>query len=257
MGLKVFKVLILRSWTWDVLCWGDQLSADVADVLRHSPSFWKRHSHLQFPLHLSGRWRRWWTGQQINSPGFIFRMEIFLQGRGPVYEPWLALRLKSILVCCGVRCFPTVECAYIHWGRRYRWWFWGLRWLRAIIVVIAIHWMAYHRNCCQVVKWIERQVQIVQAQGNDWELPSESISHCWHVRVVVKSKDLRFWGCNRGNWGHSCCMGVRYFSWVEDIRRIVPLRSGLIGYLFHKEHISIHRINRNIGGHVEFREKIE
>ena len=34
--------------------------------------------------------------------------------------------------------------------------------------------------------WMDgRQVQIVQARWNDWELPSKSVWHCWLVGVVI------------------------------------------------------------------------
>ena len=32
---ECFTVLLPSRWTWDVLCWGDRLSAGFADVLRH------------------------------------------------------------------------------------------------------------------------------------------------------------------------------------------------------------------------------
>ena len=160
-----FKVLVVVWWTWNVLCWGDRLSAGFADVLRHSPSFWKRHAQAQFPFQLSGR-RRVSSWQKIYSPGFI-------------------IGVKRVVECRRVRRLPTVKGADVHRGRQYRRRFWRLRRLRAVVVVIAILCMIYHRHCCQVVEWIGRQVQVIQARWNDWELPSESVRHCGLIRVVM------------------------------------------------------------------------
>ena len=88
----------------------EKLSTSLADVLRHSPSFWEGHSKPQFSFQFSG-WRRcgrsWW--QKIYSPGFIIRVERFV-------------------IHCRVGRLPSVNCADVHRGRRYRWRFWKLRW---------------------------------------------------------------------------------------------------------------------------------
>ena len=52
-------------------------------------------------------------------------------------------------------------------------------------------------NCCHVLDWLSPfcedvkrigwQVEIVQARWNDWELPSESVWHCWFVGVLIES----------------------------------------------------------------------
>ena len=150
MSLSVFKVLVLGWWTWDVLCWGDRLSAGIADVLQHSPFFWKGHFLAQFPFQLSGRRRRgrsWW--QKIYSPGST-------------------VGVKRVDICRRVRRLPTVKGGDVHRGRRYRRSFWKFLRLRALVVVIAILCMIYHRDCCEDVEWIGRQVQVIQARWNDW-----------------------------------------------------------------------------------------
>ena len=38
MSFSVSKVLVFYWWTWNVLCWGDRLSAGFADVLRQTES---------------------------------------------------------------------------------------------------------------------------------------------------------------------------------------------------------------------------
>ena len=43
---------------------------------------------------------------------------------GPVYESWLVLWIKGIVVRCGVRRFPTVKCTDV------RGWCWDGRWIR-------------------------------------------------------------------------------------------------------------------------------
>ena len=45
-SLSVFRVSVLGRRPWNVLCWGNNLSASFADKLRYSLFFWKGHSHL-------------------------------------------------------------------------------------------------------------------------------------------------------------------------------------------------------------------
>ena len=52
----------------------------------------------------------------------------------------------------------------------------------------------YHHRCKDVER-IGWQVLIVQARWNDWELPSESVWHCWFVGVIIESYDLWFARC--------------------------------------------------------------
>ena len=175
----------------------------------------------------------------------------FFQGRAPENTSWLVLWIEGVVVSCGVRCFPTVECTDIHgwcWDGRWIRWLW---WLGAVLVVVAIFWVVYHRHCCQDVKWIGRQVQIIQAQWNDRELPYESVWHCGLIWIVVDGQNLGFWGCDRGNWGHFRCMTLWQFSRIKDVQGVVSMWTGLVGDLFHKEHIRIHGIDRNIRGHVK------
>ena len=134
MVLVSLEFLVLSRRSWSVLCWGSQLSAGFTEMLQHSLSFWKVHSHLQLPFHLA-RWWRWaWTGQQIVSSRFAFRMESFRKGRGPVYSFGLKIWIESVVVRCGMRSFPTTNCAHDHgWSWYGRWvgWLWwrGLKFL--------------------------------------------------------------------------------------------------------------------------------
>ena len=107
-----FPVLSRRSWK--VLCWGNYLSAGLADMRRQSPSFWKGPSHLQLLFHLARWWRRGWAGQQIDLSGFAFRTESFIQGIGAVYSSWLFLLIESVVIRCGMRSLPTIKCAQVH-----------------------------------------------------------------------------------------------------------------------------------------------
>ena len=61
-------------------------------------------------------------------------------------------------------------------------------WLWAIVVIIGILSMVCDRHCCQDVKWFGRQVQVIQARWNYWELPFKSIWHCGLVCVVINSR---------------------------------------------------------------------
>ena len=184
--------LIPVRLTWDVLCWGDRLTAGIADVLRHSTVFWKGHYQAQIPFQLSGRrrrrWRTWW--KKIDPSGLV---------------TWV----KCFVVSSCVRRLPAVEGVYIHWRRRYWGWSWRLRWLRAIVVIICIFSIVCDRHCRQDVEWIGWQVQVVQTWRNNWELPSKSIWHRWLVRVVINRHNLGFWGFNRGKWWHPCRMMFR------------------------------------------------
>ena len=100
--MSVSTVLIFVWWTWDVLFWGDRLTAGFADVLRRSPFFWKGHSQAQSSLQFSGRWRwrfrTWW--KKIDFSGLV---------------TWI----KGIIVILCVRRIPAVEGAYVLWRRRY------------------------------------------------------------------------------------------------------------------------------------------
>ena len=173
-------------------------------------------------------------GKKICSPGFIIGVEL-------------------VVVCRLLRRLPTVKGPDVHRRRRYRRQFVRPWWLRAVIVIYIILCMSYHRQCCQDVERIGRQVQVIQARWNHWKLQSKSLWHRGLIWVVMDCQDLRFGGCDQRDWGHPCCVGLRYFFWSEDTRRVFPLRTGLIGYLFHKEQIRSTRGNRKIGGHVEFR----
>ena len=104
VSLNVFTGLISVRWTWGVLCWGDRLTAGFADVLRHSPLFWKGHSQAQSSLQFSGRWR-WRCRARRNK----------------VYPSGFVTWVESIVVSCRLRRLPAVEGAYAHWRRRY----WG------------------------------------------------------------------------------------------------------------------------------------
>ena len=164
--------------------------------------FWKGHSQAQSSLQFSGRWRwrcRAWR-KKIYPSGFI---------------TWV----ESIVVSRRVRHLPAVEGAYVHWRRRHWGWFWRLRWLRTIIVTVCISSIVRYRHCRQDIERIGRQVQVVQAWGNNWELPSKTIRYRWLVRVVVNCKNIGLRGCNRRDWWHSLV------AWCSD-RSVEFITSG-------------------------------
>ena len=150
--------LIPVRWTWDVLCWGDRLTAGFADVLRHSPFLSKGHSQAQSSLQFSGRWR--WQCR-------AWRKKIYPSG----FVTWV----KCVVFSGCVRRLPAFEGAYIHWGRRYWGRFWRLRWFRTVIVIVCISSIGCYCHCRQDIERIGRQIQVVQAGGNIWELPSKTI----------------------------------------------------------------------------------
>ena len=190
---------IVHKWVWNVFNVSNCCSMELGcPLLRGSsdrrlrwraatlPFFWKRHSKAQSPLQFSGRWRRgrsWWQ---------------------KIYSPWFVIGVKCVVVSCCVRRLPAVEGAYVHWRRRFWGWFWRLRWLRAIIVIICIFSFVCDCHCRQDVECIGWQIQVVQARGNNWELPFKSIWHRWLVRVVINRKNIKFGWCDRGNWWYPC-----------------------------------------------------
>ena len=179
-------------WTWGVLCWGDRLTPGFADVLRHSPLFWKGHSQAQSSFHFSGWWRwRCRTWRKKTDPSGLVT--------------WI----ESIIVRRCVRRLPAAESAYVHCGRRYWRWFWRLRWLRTIVVIVYISSIVCYRHCRQDNEKIGRQVQVVQAWGNNWELPCKPIGYRWLIRIVVNRKFIWLRGCNREDRWHPCCMMLR------------------------------------------------
>ena len=197
VSLIVSTALMPVWWTWGVLCWGDRLTASFADVLRHSPLFWKGHSQAQSFLQFSGRWR-WWCRawrKKICPSGFI---------------TWV----ESIVVSCRVRRLPAVEGAHVHWRRRYWGWFWRLRWLRTKIVTVSISSVVRYRPCRQDFERIARRLQVVQAWGNNWELSSKIIWYRWLVRVVVNCKKMGLRGCNRRDCWHLRYMMLRSLGGV-------------------------------------------
>ena len=197
VSLGVSTVLIPVWWSWGILCWGDRLTAGFADMLRHSPVFWKGHSQAQSSLQFSGRWR--WRCRAWRTKN---------------YPSGLITWVESIVVSRRVRRLPAVEGAYVHWRRRYWGLFWRLRWLRTIIVIVCISSFVRYRHCPQDIERIERQVQVFQAWGNNWKLLSKIIWYRWLVRVVVICKIIGLRGCNRRDWWHPSCMMLRSLGGV-------------------------------------------
>ena len=200
------------------------------------PHLLERTSQAQYSFHFPGRWRRW---------GRSWWKKIFFSG--------LIAWMKCIIVSRRVRRLPAVEGAYVHGWRRYWGWFWRLRWLRTIIVIVCISSIVRYRRCRQDIERIGRQVQIVQAWENNRELPSKTIWYRWLVRVVVNCKNKELRGCNRRYWWHPCCMMFRLLGWVYYVRRVVSSRTGFIRYLFYIEHIRVRRIKRDVWWHIEWR----
>ena len=102
----------------------------------------------------------------------------------------LVIWIKGINVSRCVRRLPVVEGAYVQWTHRYWGWFWRLRRLRTIIVIICILSIVCDRHCRQGIERIGRQFQVVQAWGNNWKLPSKTIWYRWLVRIVINCKDI-------------------------------------------------------------------
>ena len=200
------------------------------------PLFWKGHSQAQSSLQFSGRWR--WRcrarGKKIYPSGFITRVEY-------------------IVVRRRVGRLPTVEGLHFYWRRWYGEEVRRLRWLRTIIVSICISSIVCNRHSRQDIERIGRQVQVVQAWWNNWELPSKTIGYRWLVRVIIDCKNIGLKGCNRGDWWHPCYMMLRLLGWIQYVRRVVSSRTGFIRYLFYIKHIRVGRIKRDIWWHIEWR----
>ena len=88
---------------------GNAVRQEREKYLGPSDSTWKRqtwngHYHLQLLFQFARWWQRGWTGKQLDSSGFAFRMESFIQWRHPVYSSWLVLgkNVLSSVAVCGV-----------------------------------------------------------------------------------------------------------------------------------------------------------
>ena len=131
-------------------------------------------------------------GKDIHRLNFLFVFRgggdgVGLDGK-KIISPGFVIGVKGVVVFRRLRRLPTVKGADVHRGRRCRRRFWRLQWSRARIVIIGNLCMVYHGHCCQDVKWIGRQVQVIQARWNYWELPSKCIWHCGLIWVVINKK---------------------------------------------------------------------
>ena len=142
-------------------------------------------------IFFSGRRRRgrsWW--QKRYSSGFVVRVECIIIGRR---------------VCR----FPTIECADIHGWRWDGRWIRRVWWLGIVSIVVVIACVFYHCHGCQDLKRVGRQVQVIQARWDNWELPSKSIWHRRLIGIIINGKYMRLGRCYRRDWGHRCRMMLR------------------------------------------------
>ena len=190
--------------------------------------------------------------------GTTFQGSIFFNFRGgggrvgidgKKYSPAFIIGVKCVIIRCLVVRLPSVNCADVHLRRRYRWRFWRLRWLWAVVFIIATFYRVYYHHCCQDVEKIGPQVQIVQAWWNNWELPSKSIWHCQFIGIRVYCHNLWFRRCNRRYWNHFSGIVAWHLCGIENKRRIWSGKTLVIGWLFHIKHIRVNRTIWQIGGH--------
>ena len=199
-------------------------------------------------------------GKDIHRLNFLF---VFRGGGGGLgldskkNSPGFVIGVKSVVVCRRLRRLPTVKGADVHRGRRCRRRFWRLRWFRAIMVVIGILCMVYHGRCCQDVKSIGRQVQVIQARWNFWEVPSKCIWHCGLIWVVINKKRYEVRGMRLEKLRAFLPYDAPIAPLILKNWGVIPLRAWLIGYLLHKEYIRIRRVNRNVRWHFEIEKKAE
>ena len=187
------------------------------------PLFWKGHSQAQSSFLPSRRWwRRWgtWT-KEIYPSGFV---------------TWV----KCVIVSGCVRHLPAIEGANINWGRRYWGRFWRLRRFPAIFV--GVFGVICYCYCCQDVKGIGRQVQVVQVWGNNWKLPSKTIWHCGLIWIVIDCHNLWFRRCNWWYRDHFWGIITWYLCEIDKNRRFGSGYALVIGWLFHNKNIRVCRI---------------
>ena len=172
-------------------------------MLRHSPLFWKGHSQAQLSFLPSWRWwRRWGTwGKEIYPSGFV---------------AWV----ECVVVSGSVWRLPAVEGTDIHWGRRYWERYWRVRWFWAVVVSVSFLGVVSYGHRRQDIKGIGRQVQIVQAWGNDRELPSKTIRHCRLIWIIIDCHKLWFGRCNWWYRDHFSGIIIWCLCEIEDNRRI-------------------------------------
>ena len=191
------------------------------------PLFWKGHSHLQFSFLVARSWRRRWKAwwEKINSPGLVTRIKLFVIGR-------------------RVRRLPAVERAYIHWRRRYQWRFWRLRWLRAVIVFIAILCMVYHRHCCRMLKGLGGRFRSFKFGGT---IGSCRPNPYGIVRSLESSLIVKIWGSEDAIEETEGIPAVWACEFLSS--------SGYSESCSTKKDIRIHRIDWGVGCHVEFNKR--
>ena len=150
------------------------------------PPFRKRHPHAQFSF-LSW-WRRWCGGSarsRRNSSRFI-GVTCFIGRKVPIDPSRLILRrIKRVIVCGRIWCFPAFKGAHIHWGRRN----WRrirlIRWLRALFFVLS-----HYCHSSQQVERVVRQVEVIEVGWDNWVLITKPVRKCGFVRVWVYRDNL-------------------------------------------------------------------
>ena len=145
---------------------------------------------------------------------------------------WVLSRLifwiKGVFIAGRMRCLPAIKGAHIYRGRRDRWWHWWLWRFRAISVIIVISCLCYDFHSVEDYKEIGRQIQIVQAGGNDRRPPSKSVGQSRLAGIVVERDKVRLRWCDCGDWWHAQHLVVWSLRGIEYIRRVVSSRAGLI-----------------------------
>ena len=159
--------------------------------------------------------------------------------------------VKCVVVSGCVRRLPAIEGAYIHWGRRFWGRFWRLRWFRAIIVIVGIFGIICYCHRCQDFRRVGRQVQVVQAWGNNWKLPSKTVWHCGLIRVVIDCHNLWFRRCNWCYRDHFSGIVTWHLCGIANNRRIGSGYALVIGWLFHIKNIRVSWIQWWIRCHLE------
>ena len=104
--------------------------------------------------------------------------------------PWLVLRVKGIVVCCGVRRFPTTECSDVHGWRWGRGWVRSLWWQGAVVVVIAILCMVYHRIVAKMLNGFGGRFKSFKLGGMIGSCRPNP--HCQFNEVIVENSSLWF-----------------------------------------------------------------
>ena len=114
-----------------------------------------------------------------------------------------------------VRCFPPLNCAEVHWGRRHQWRLRRLQGLWAVVLIFSTFYSVF-------LPPLLPEYWMGLAAGSDRSsfVGAKSIWHCWFVRIRVDCNDLRSRRYNGWYWYQFPGFVAWHLCGVEDNWRV-------------------------------------